>query len=134
MNLIYKYIARAIIEKQNHKYLNDKTRSFMLNMIIFKLINTNVTVVYAVNQIVTYGVTDKEGNPIEGETPLNYINGLILSLVITKAANPIFSRYATHIDENSGSTPEISLNFSITLLCFSSRIPFLRENQTNKSN
>ena len=97
MNLIYKYIARAIIEKQNHKYLNDKTRSFMLNMIIFKLINTNVTVVYAVNQIVTYGVTDKEGNPIEGETPLNYINGLILSLVMSKAFNPIVSRYGTRI-------------------------------------
>ena len=52
VNKIYKHLAEYITEKQNHKYLQDKNRSLMLNLIIFKLINTNVTVVWSVNQIV----------------------------------------------------------------------------------
>ena len=93
VNVIYKYTAKWLVEKENHKYLRDKDRTFMLNMVIFKLINTNITVVWAVNQIVQNGLVDEEGNPREDETPMGYIYGLILSLVASKAVSPLISRH-----------------------------------------
>ena len=97
VNVIYKYLAKFMTDKQNHKYLHDKEKSFMLNMVIFKLINTNVTVVWSVNQIIKNGVptntVDEEGNIIENETPMEYIQGLILSLVIAKAYTPLLSKH-----------------------------------------
>ena len=97
VNVIYKYLAKFMTDKQNHKYLQDKDKTFMLNMVIFKLINTNVTVVWSVNQIIQKGVptntVDEEGNIIEIESPMEYIQGLILSLVIAKAYGPIISRH-----------------------------------------
>ena len=68
VNMIYKYLARYLTEKQNHKYLQDKDRTFMLNMVIFKLINVNFTVVWTVNQIVKHGLPEDVT-----ETKLEYI-------------------------------------------------------------
>ena len=68
----------------------------MLNMVIFKLINTNATIILAVVQIVSSQddeAFDKDGNEIEKIKPLKFIYDLIMIVVTIKAVSPLFTRY-----------------------------------------
>ena len=72
----------------------------MLNMVIFRLVNTNITVIWAVNSIVQEqkaGGTNSDTPDETTETPMVTIQGLILSLVLSKAASPILTRYGLRI-------------------------------------
>lgn len=48
LNVIYKELAARFVIWENHKYLKDKDRSFMLKIVIFSTINTNLPIIYAI--------------------------------------------------------------------------------------
>ena len=50
-NVIYKHVANFFVTKENYKYATDKERSFMLKLVLFRLVNTNITIVYALVKI-----------------------------------------------------------------------------------
>ena len=67
----------------------------MLKMVSFSLVNSHLTVLYALVKILTdeseiIGTSEEEG--IE-TTKYAYINGVILSAVLSKALDPILTRY-----------------------------------------
>lgn len=48
INVVYKEMASRFVIWENHKYLKDKDGSFMLKIVIFSTINTNLPFVYSI--------------------------------------------------------------------------------------
>ena len=48
INVIYKEMASRFVIWENHKYLKDKDGSFMLKIVVFSTINTNLPFVYSI--------------------------------------------------------------------------------------
>lgn len=48
LNVIYKEMAAKFVVWENHKYLKDKDGSFMLKIVAFSTINTNLPIVYTI--------------------------------------------------------------------------------------
>ena len=48
INVCYKEMASRFVIWENHKYLKDKDGSFMMKIVIFSTINTNLPFVYAI--------------------------------------------------------------------------------------
>jgi hypothetical protein len=47
-NVLYKEMAAKFVIWENHKYLKDKDGSFMLKIVAFSTINTNLPIVYTI--------------------------------------------------------------------------------------
>jgi hypothetical protein len=48
LNVLYKEMAAKFVIWENHKYLKDKDGSFMLKIVAFSTINTNLPIVYTI--------------------------------------------------------------------------------------
>ena len=101
INFLYKFIADFFVTKENHKYMKDKDRSFMLKLVLFRLVNTNMTIIYALGKILAEGVAASAeeleaaegGADVEEPSRYRYISGVILFTVVSKAIDPTLSRY-----------------------------------------
>lgn len=98
MSFLYKFVAQYFVTKENHKYQKNKDRSFMLKMVSFSLVNSHLTVLYALVKILTEepeesDLLDESGAEGNTTTKYAYINGVILSAVLSKALDPLVTRY-----------------------------------------
>ena len=70
----------------------------MLKMVSFSLVNSHLTVLYALVKILTEepeesDLLDESGAEGNTTTKYAYINGVILSAVLSKALDPLVTRY-----------------------------------------
>jgi len=88
---IYYKLAVLFVTLENHKYQKDHDRSFMLKLVSFRLVNTHLTVLYAVIMILTAEDLLSECKSIK--TKYDYIYNVILATTLAKVVSTLITRY-----------------------------------------
>ena len=66
----------------------------MLKMVLFRLANTNIAIIYAIiNILITDAVHETDDSVTQADGRYGHIRSVIQAAVITKAIDPVFSRY-----------------------------------------
>ena len=89
-------IISRIVKLENHKFLDDEEDSIIIKQVIFRMINTNLPVFYALSEFMKNCSREEfEVQCTEEELENQYFSMyvLILGLVVTKIGSTLCSRY-----------------------------------------